>query len=363
MRISTEQLAQHLARGVQPLYTVYGDETLLAIEASDRIRAAARGAGYAERDLLTVDAGFKWTQLALAARSQSLFASRKLLELRIPTGKPGAEGGEALLSYCTDLPADVVTLVYLPGLDWRGQKTAWFEALDGAGVAVEARKVTRKALPQWLAGRLKMQGQDADDDTLAFIADRVEGNLMAAYQEVQKLALLFPAGHIAPEQARDAVLDVARYDVFNLGIAMLEGDAVRLARMMDGLRGEGAAAPLVLWNLAEEIRAVGRIIAGTAAGKPLAALWREARVWGAPHQQAMQQHYARFSSAQVQAALRHAATIDRMIKGLAKGDVWDELLHLALRFARGAHAKPAIKQATMSARAATVSARDQNALF
>jgi len=335
MRISSEQLSQHLTRDLKALYTVFGDEPLLALEATDRIRAKARADGYVEREILTVDSGFKWAQLAMAANSQSLFASRKLLELRIPSGKPGTEGAETLREYCSMLPADTVTLVYLPEIDWRAQKAAWFEALDHAGVTVEAKAVLRKALPQWLAGRLKAQGQDADADALVFIADRVEGNLMAAFQEVQKLALLFPKGPIRFEQVREAVLDVARYDVFNLGEAMVEGDAVRLARMLDGLKGEGAAPPMALWSLSEEIRAIGKLLAGSESGRPLNTLWREARVWGTAHQNSMQQNLRRFNVVQVTQALRHAAAIDRIVKGLAKGDVWNELLQLALRFARG----------------------------
>jgi DNA polymerase-3 subunit delta len=332
MRISTEQLAPQLARELKPLYTVFGDEPLLALEAGDRIRARARADGYDEREVLTAESGFKWPQLLMAANSQSLFASRKLLELRIPNGKPGSEGGAALQAFCAALPAATVTLVTLPPIDWRAQKAAWFEALDHTGVMVEAKTVPRRALPQWLAARLKAQGQEASVEALAFVTDRVEGNLMAAFQEVQKLALLFPPGLISFEQVREAVLDVARYDVFNLGVAMIEGDAVRLTRMLEGLKGEGAAPPMALWSLSEEIRAIGRVLAGAASGRPLNTLWREARVWGAPHQAAMQQNLGRFSKMQITQGLRHAAAIDRIVKGLAKGDVWDELLQLALRF-------------------------------
>jgi len=231
MKISTEQLAPHLARELKTLYCVFGDETLLAIEAADRIRARARAEGYTEREVLTADGGFKWSELAFAGNSRSLFSSRRILELRVPGGKPGTDGGAALQAWCDDPPPDTVALVHLPGLDWRAQKAAWFEALDRAGVVVEARTVTRKALPDWLAGRLKAQGQEAERETLEFIAERVEGNLLAAWQEVQKLALLFPQGRIAFEQVREAVLDVARYDIFNLGEALLEGDAAYLARM------------------------------------------------------------------------------------------------------------------------------------
>ena len=336
MRISTEQLPQHLRRGLQPLYTVFGDEALLAHEAGDRLRTAARTQGYTEREVLVAESGFKWADLAFAGSSQSLFATRKLLELRIPNGKPGTEGSAALQAFCEKLPADTVTLVHLPGIDWRSQKSGWFEALESAGVSVEARVITRKALPQWLAGRLKAQSQEADPETLEFIADRVEGNLMAAYQEVQKLALLFPAGRISFEQAREAVLDVARYDVFNLGEALLEGDPLRLSRMIDGLRAEGAAAPLALWSLADEIRAVGKVLAGVEMGKPVGIAVRDARLRGQAHQALMERCAGRFSAAQVTAGLVHAAAVDRMVKGLVKGDVWDELLQLALRFSRPA---------------------------
>ena len=341
MRLSSEQLAPQLTRELKPLYTVFGDEPLLALEAADRVRAKARADGYVEREVLTVDTGFKWSQLAMAANSQSLFASLKLLELRIPNGKPGTEGAETLRDYCASLPADTVTLIQLPEIDWRAQKAGWFEALEHAGVLVEAKAVQRKALPQWLAGRLKAQGQAADPEALTFIADRVEGNLMAAFQEVQKLGLLFPQGPISFEQVREAVLDVARYDVFNLGEAMIEGDAVRLTRMLDGLKGEGAAPPMVLWAFSEEIRAIGKLLAGVESGRPLNTLWREARVWGPAHQNSMQQNLRRFKASQITQALHHAAAIDRMVKGLAKGDVWDELLQLALRFGRGINAQPA----------------------
>ena len=334
MRISTDQLSQHLARGVKPLYTVFGGEALLSLEASDRIRDKARAEGYVEREVLTAEPGFKWSELAMAASAQSLFASQKLLELRIPNGKPGTDGGAALQAFCTAPPADTVTLIFLPDIDWRAQKAGWFSALEQAGVMVESKVVTRKMLPQWLAGRLKAQGQDADAEALAFIAERVEGNLMAAFQEVQKLGLLFPQGHIAFVQVREAVMDVARHDVFNLGEVLLEGDAVRVTRMLDGLKGEGAAPPMALWALAEEIRAIGRVIDATASGRPLGQLWREVRVWGAAHQALMQQNLRRFTALQVTEALRHAAAVDRMVKGLASGDVWDELLQLTLRFAR-----------------------------
>lgn len=362
MRISTEQLQQHLARELKPLYTVFGDETLLALEACDRIRARARAEGHTERDVLTADSGFRWSELAFAGSSQSLFAARRILEVRIPTGKPGADGSGALQGYCEGLPPDTVTLVNLPALDWRAQKAGWFEALDRAGVVVEAKPVARKALPEWLAGRLRAQNQEAERETLDFIADRVEGNLLAAHQEVQKLALLFPAGRLEHEQVREAVLDVARYDVFRLGEALVEGDVLHLARMMDGLRGEGVAPPLALWAIAEEVRTIGRVLDGAAAGKTPPQLWRDARVWGSAHQSLMQQNHRRFTKQQVDAAIAHAARTDRMVKGLIRGDVWDELLQLCLRFSAGAPARPPLNRGRMTA-AAQAAERNQQALF
>lgn len=333
MRLSTEQFSQHLKRGLAPLYTIYGDEPLLALEAADRLRARARADGYSEREVLTAEQHFDWSQLRMSGQSQSLFASRRILELRIPGGKPGSEGSQALQDLCARLPTETITLVCLPGIDWRAQKAAWFAALDAAGTMVEAKQVARSALPAWVAGRLQAQEQHAGEETLEFIAERVEGNLLAAYQEVQKLALLFPPGKLEFEQVRDSVFDVARFDVFELGAILIAGDAQHLARVLDGLQGEGTAPPLLLWAVTEEIRAVAKLLAALAAGRPVQQALREARIWGTAHQNLMQRHIKRFTMQQTEAALLHAAAIDRMIKGLAKGDVWDELLQLGLRFA------------------------------
>ena len=344
MKISADQLPQHLKRGLAPLYTVFGDEPLLALEASDRIRAQAHSDGYAEREVLTAESGFSWSQLRMSGQSQSLFAARRILELRIPGGKPGNEGSQALQDFCTQLPADTVTLVGLPEIDWRAQKGAWFEALNAAGIMVETRRVVRNALPAWLAGRLMAQQQHADDETLEFVADRVEGNLLAAYQEVQKLALLFPPGRLSFEQVKEAVLDVARYDVSDLGEIVLTGDSAHLAHVLDGLQGEGAAQPLVLWALTEEIRGIGRLLFALDAGQPMPQAMRDARIRGQARQNLMQRHIRRFALPQIEVALMHAARIDRMIKGLARGDTWDELLQLGLRFAAKPSATPAKKR-------------------
>ena len=340
MRLDAEKLPQHLARTLASLYTIVGAEPLLALEAADRIRLAARQAGYREREVFNVELRFDWAQLAASERSQSLFADKKLLELRIASGKPGLEGGRALETHCRGLTGATLTLVILPRLDRAAMATKWFSALDENGVVVSADPVPRERLPQWIKQRLALQAQSADPPTLQFLAGLFEGNLLAAFQEVQKLALLFPSGELDYGAVRDAVLDVARYDVFKLGEAMLSRDARRLARTLAGLRDEGEATPLVLWAMAEEIRALYRIKAGLGRGQLLTELLRQNRVWGA-RQSLVQQALPRLSVAQLAAALTHAARLDRVIKGLERADVWDEFLQLGLRLAGTAGTVPA----------------------
>ena len=334
MQLRAEELERHLARALAPLYVIHGDEPLQSLEAADAIRAKARADGYAEREVLTVERGFDWSQLAASGASLSLFSSKKLIELRIPGGKPGTEGATAIVRHCSALAADVLTIVTLPRLDRRNQDTAWFKALTHSGVLLNTFQVERAQLPQWIAARLARQGQKADRETLQFLADSVEGNLLAAHQEIQKLGLLFPPGELAFEPVRGAVLNVARYDAFKLNEAMLAGDTPRLARMLDGLKSEGEAPPKILWVLAEEIRAVAKVQAGMAQGEDLQQLYRNNRVWGGMRQQLVAEAARRLKSAALAQALRHAARIDRTVKGLARGDVWDELLQLCLRFAR-----------------------------
>lgn len=332
MTIDSEQLPRQLERGLAPLYTVFGDEPLLAIEAADRIRAAARARGHTERDVLTVESGFDWKSLWLTGASLSLFAERRIVELRIPTGAPGVEGSEAIVKYAADLPPDTVTLVDLPKIDKRSRDGKWFTALDGAGVTVEVKRVRPEDLPRWLAGRLRAQGQDADPATLEFLADRVEGNLLAAHQEVQKLALLFPPGRLDEGALREAVMDVARFEVFDLGPTVLKGDAARFVRILDGLRGEAAGLPLVLWALNEEVRALIDVHTATVRGVAVAQAMRDARIWG-DRQKVLPQALRRVSASGLAAAVHHAARIDRIIKGVAPGNPWDELRTLGLRIA------------------------------
>ncbi len=334
MQLRAEELERHLARSLAPLYVIHGDEPLQSLEAADAIRAKARSQGYAEREVLAAERSFDWNLLAATGANLSLFSSKKLIELRVPGGKPGTEGAAAIVQYCSALVADVLTIVTLPKLDRRAQDTAWFKALTHNGVLINTFQVERAQLPQWIAARLARQKQKADRDTLQFLADSVEGNLLAAHQEIQKLGLLFAPGELAFEAVRGAVLNVARYDAFKLNEAMLAGDTARLARMLDGLRSEGEAPPKLLWVLSEEIRAVAKVQAGMAAGTDPQQLYRNNRIWGTTHQQLVAEAARRLKYAALARALRHAARIDRTVKGLARGDVWDELLQLCLRFAR-----------------------------
>jgi len=327
-----DQLDAHLARQLAPLYVIHGDEPLLALEAADAIRARARAAGFSERLVLLVERSFKWGELAAAGANMSLFGDKQLIELRIPTGKPGTEGAPAIEKFCAQLSPDTFAIVSLPRLDKAGQNSAWFGTLSQRGVVVNVYPVERAKLPEWIAARLSRNKQRADKDTLQFLADSVEGNLLAAHQEIQKLALLLPPGELDFEAVRAAVLNVARYDAGKLTEAMLSGDAARLSRMLEGLRGEGEAAPRILWILAEEIRAISRVQRGLAAGRGLAEVCRESRVWGEPRQSLVGRAARKVDKPFINAALSHAAAIDRIVKGVAKGDAWDEMLQLGLRF-------------------------------
>ncbi|MDX8386485.1 MAG: DNA polymerase III subunit delta [Gallionella sp.] len=333
MRITSEDISKNLAAGLKPLYVVHGDAMLLAIEAADSIRAAARDAGYAERETFTVEQYFKWDELRNSAHSLSLFADRKVVDIRIPSGKPGVEGGKALQAYVADMSPDVLTLISLPKLDWTTQKSQWFGALEKHGVMVSADDIPRNALPRWIAGRLKRQKQSTDNDTLEFLADRCEGNLLAAFQEIQKLALLFPAGELSFEQIKEAVMDVARYDIFKLSEAMLSGNTTRFARILEGLRAEGTATVLVLWAISEDVRALGKALKAAQQGGSISSALGDMRV--RREKQGMLETAARrLRLNHVERALRQAALLDKTIKGLRSGDVWDELLQLGIRMAR-----------------------------
>ncbi len=330
---------------MRSLYTVHGDEPLLAQEAADAIRAAARAQGYTERSSYTVaGAHFDWSAVLAAGGSMSLFADKQIVEIRIPSGKPGKDGSVALQQLAEQAVGNdgTLTLVLLPRLDKATRTGAWFSALESHGVGLQIDPVERSALPQWIAQRLAIQGQrvkpgDEGQRTLQFFADRVEGNLLAAHQEIQKLALLYPQGELGWEQVESAVHNVARYDVFKLSEAVLGGDPQRVARMLDGLQAEGEAEVLVHYTLAEDIRALKRVKDAMSAGRPLPMALRENRIWG-PRERAFERVLPRLDDRMLARLLRAAHTVDGIVKGLKQPDWpssgWQSLQRLALMLCR-----------------------------
>ena len=259
---------------------------------------------------------------ALPIYSQSLFAARKILELRLATGKPGTQGGAAIAACCDKPGPDTLLLVSLPRLDRTTQGSAWFGALSRAGVVVDVYPLDRSRIPAWLAGRLARQKQSAPAQVLEFLAERVEGNLLAAHQELQKLALLAPQGELSLETVQDAVASVARYNPYLAAEALVRGDTARYLRIIEGLRGEGEQPTFVLFALASA----------------LFALQGSGRLFNKRLQDAVEAAAARFSRAQIEAALSQAAAIDRAIKGVGAGDPWERFMTLGLKLAHGSKA-------------------------
>ncbi|WP_367847848.1 DNA polymerase III subunit delta [Rhodoferax sp. WC2427] len=340
MQLAPGQLAAQLSKGLRSLYTLHGDEPLLVQEALDAIRATARAQGFTERTVHVVaGAHFDWSEVLAAGGSLSLFADKQILEVRVPSGKPGKDGSTALqhLAQQAEGNTDTLTLVVLPRLDKVAKSAAWFVALERFGVTIQVEPVERGALPQWIAQRLQAQGQRVQagvegQQTLQFFADLVEGNLLAAHQEIQKLALLYPAGELAWAQVESAVLNVARYDVFKLSEAVLGGQRLRVQRMLDGLQAEGEAEVLVHWALAEDIRALQRVKTAMDAGKPLPMALRENRVWGAK-ERLFERVLPRMPSPLIAQLLQSAHLVDGIVKGLKQpdwpADPWQALHRLA----------------------------------
>ena len=342
MQLALPQLQAHLQKGLRSLYTLHGDEALLVQEAADAIRAAARQQGYTERSVHVVSgAHFDWSEVLAAGGSMSLFAERQILEIRVPTGKPGKEGSPMIqqLAQSAEGNDSTLTLFILPRLDSATKKGAWFGALEQFGVSLQIDSLDRAQLPQWIAQRLKLQnqsvasGQDGQH-CLQFFADRVEGNLLAAHQEIQKLSLLYPAGELTHAQVESAVMNVARYDVFKLSEAVLAGQVARVQRMLDGLQAEGEAAVLVHYTLSEDIRALKRVKDAMAEGRPLPMALREQRIWGA-REKLFERVLPKLSTARLAQLLKNAHQVDGIVKGLKVADwptdPWQALQRLALR--------------------------------
>jgi len=334
LNIPAERLPDQLVRGLAALYVVVGDEPLAAQEASDAIRTAARAEGYSERNVYTVQGRYNWQSIFAGGDNFSLFAERRLTEIRIPSGKPGVDGAKALETYADKLPLDTLTLISLPGLDWKVMQSRWFAALASAGVVVEARPIDRAALPTWIDRRLTRQGLRADRAALEFLANQVEGNLLAAQQEIDKLALLLPPGAVTLADVEHAVVDVSRLEADALQDALYAGDGARFAQIVADLKDAGEAVPAILWQVSSAVRVLLRLKSAIAQGENPANVMRT--LWGRDKQRAPQIERAvkRLGLLQVEAALSDLALIDRQAKGLERvGDPWDTLLRVGLALA------------------------------
>ena len=330
MKVFPDKLEAALKKGLLPIYFFSGDEPLQMGEAADAVRRHAREQGFTEREVMHAEKNFDWNELLAASNSMSLFAEKRVIDLRLPSGKPGKDGGAALLEYANRPPEDTVLLISSGKVDKRSQSAKWYTALDKVGVTLQVWPVEAPDMPRWLDQRLRSRGLQPEPDAARIIAERVEGNLLAAAQEVDKLVLLIGSGPLSAEQAEAAVADSARFDVFGLVDAALEGDAPRLTRMLDGLRGEGVEPILVLWALTRELRSLAEMAAKIEGGKGLDGVLGQ--VWGkrkGPVKAGLQRH----NKARWQQMLRRAARLDRVIKGAAAGNAWDELLQLTLLMA------------------------------
>jgi DNA polymerase III subunit delta len=333
MQLASAQLQQHLNKTLSPLYVLVGDEPLGQTECLDAIRQAARKDGAEERTSLIVDRSFNWQSVQQFGQALSLFASKRILEIAIPNGKPGVEGGKALAELAENIIPDTTTIIILPTLAREVKKSVWFNKLQNAATVIELNDVAPMQLPQWIAKRLALQNQSTDNASLAFMAHQVEGNLLAAHQEIQKLALLYPAGEISAEDIQSAVLNVSRYDAFKLGEAVLAGDAERTSRILQGLQDEGEQPVAVMNPLIWVLRPLVRIKKAQANGENIINAMTSARIYG-DRQQLTQRALSRFSLRQLEAALQKLCDIDRIAKGIMIGDAWLELSRLCFGLAK-----------------------------
>ena len=332
MPIRPDELERHLARQLAPVYLIGGEEPLFVRESEDAVRAAARAAGCNERVVLEVEAGFDWNRLSDAAANLSLFGDRRLIELRLPTGKPGTAGAKAISNYCAAPGADAVLLITTGSLDASQRKSAWASAVERAGVFVYGWPLPLAQLPQWIEARLRRAGLTAPREAVALLAERSEGNLLAAVQEIDKLRLLFGEGTLTLEQVRAAVADSARYTIYDLAEAALAGQLGRSVRVLRGLREEGVEPTLVLWALTRDLR----VVTGIAERIPPHELFSRERIYGKAQQAALQRAAQLAPVRAWRQLLLQAERVDRVLKGVAAGRPWDELLQLTAAFAQAA---------------------------
>jgi len=330
MKVRPDQLNNHLQKQLADIYFICGDEPLQVMESADRIRLEARKRDYTEREVMDVDAQFDWNMLLDAGNSLSLFSEKRILELRLPTGKPGKVGSQILQEYAQRPAEDAVLIISSGKLEGSAKNTKWFKTLDQQGVVIQCWPVNAEQLPAWINNRLQSKGIVADREAVQLLADRVEGNLLAAAQEVDKLFLLHGAGKLNFEQTASAVADSARYNIYDLVDSALVGDVVRTARIIGGLKNEGIEPVLMLWALSREVRMLAQISeANTSADAVMAKL----RVWE-NRKALIRKALSRHSSVRWKGFLKRCAKIDKVIKGVEQGRVWDELLMLSTQIAQ-----------------------------
>jgi DNA polymerase-3 subunit delta len=332
MRLQLAQLSAYLQRALAPVCLIFGEEPLLMNEAADAVRAAARGRGHTERIVLTANGDFDWARLLHEGRNLSLFATRQIIELRMLSGKPGTAGSQALQRYCASAPDTNLLLITAPKLDAQAQKAEWFAALDRAGVVIQVKAVEARELPGWIAGRLRSHGFRPTREVMAALAERVEGNLLAAAQEIEKLKLLYGNGELGLDSVLDAVADSARFTVYHLADSVLRGESGRAVRILSGLRAEGVEPAIVLWALVRELRSLVSMVYDLKSGVPMEQVLAKHRVW--EHRKPMVSHaLKRHSLRRAQRLLQRAGTCDQIIKGIRQDSPWDALMQLSLALA------------------------------
>ncbi len=332
-RVQANQLAAHLQKGIKPCYALVGDEPLALKESLDCLRSSLKQQGYSERQAFNCDRYFDWQQIQQFSQSQSLFSSLRILELTIANGKPGADGWPMLAQLASQGLADTVVIVMMSALDWRETKSNHYQTFESHSVFVPLNEVAPEQLPDWIAARMARHQQSTDADTLKFMAQQVEGNLLAAHQEIEKLSLLFPAGAIDGNAIRAAVLNVSRFDETQLSEAILQGDSQRTARILAGLQEEGVAPIVVMNPLLWTLRPIYKVKHAESKGVPQASAFSQAKLFG-ERQQLARLALQRLSLRQLQAALLKLADIDKMIKGILAGDAWLELTRLSMGLAK-----------------------------
>lgn len=331
---ATQKIIDKLTKqGLQAIYVLVGDEQLAQREYLDAIRAAAKFQGYEERTSLIAERNFNWQQIQHFGQSSSLFASLRLLEIAIPSGKPGTEGSKALLTLAEKKMTDTVVVILLPSLDREAKSSSWYQALEQHAQVFSLNEVDAKALPQWILQRLKQQAQSTDQETLEFIAHQVEGNLLAADQEIQKLGLLYPEGNLTNAEVKESVLNVSRYDAFQLGEAVLAGDIARTTRVLQGLQDEGEQALAVMNPLLWTFRPLVSVKLAQSRGENVEQAMTKARIFGA-RQTFFKRALGKLSLRQLEAALQKLADIDQTAKGVMQGDAWLEISRLCFGLAR-----------------------------